>query len=359
MKRFMSLVLVLVLMLSLCVVGCTKDEPKESTPVESKPVESTPVESKPAEPVYDKVTLRLGSPASMGSLGVEMLQWFCDEVGARSGGNVTIECYPNNELYNASELPEAVMNGAIDMAHCTTSSTWPDYCPVFDYTGAWFLWLNTDHVYENLQDYKDLLIPLWNDMGVKALCLVDQGEGGFITTKPIRSVEDMKGLMLRGAGTTDFGAMETLGATPVQMSAGEVYDAVEKGAVDGMRSNYTTMINRKLGDICKYYLPSVSITIFGIIMNQDRWESLSADTQNLIQEVALEYEEKTFVEMMAEDGVMMDKLSAQCETYILTDEDIVAFKEALKPTYDDIAAKCEAAGFKAESDKFLEIAARG
>ena len=97
------------------------------------------------------------------------------------------------------------MAGAIDIMHNGTAGTWPDYCPVFNFTEAWFLWTNREHIKENIQEYKDLLYPLWEEMGVKGLYLGDQGSGGILTKdKKITGPDDLKGLLMVGPNVPQY-----------------------------------------------------------------------------------------------------------------------------------------------------------
>ena len=67
----------------------------------------------------------------------------------------------------------------------------------------------------------------------KLIAVLDYGQNGPIATVPIRKMEDLKGLKIRGDSEYATHFMKSLGAAPVLLSSGEVYDALSKKVIDG------------------------------------------------------------------------------------------------------------------------------
>jgi len=126
--------------------------------------------------------------------------------------------------------------------------------------------------------------------------------------------------------------------------------------VDPMRLIYTGITRFSLQDFCPYFVPHCSMSLFGVVMNMDTWESLSKDAQDLITECGLEMEEYSFENMPAYEQENLDILSEACEVYELTPDDIAAFQTALEPYYETIIKDCEEKGYLDQANKFLEIA---
>jgi len=284
------------------------------------------------------------------------MQWFCDEVEARTDGRVHIEFYCDEQLYAAEESPNAMMTGAIDIMCDGTANIWPDFCPVFAYTETWFLMTDRETTHSKLPQIKEILFPLWEEIGVKPLAFMDRGTGGFITKVDVQKPEDLKGLQMRGPNSTDWRAMEVLGVTPVQMSTSEQYDALAKGTLDGGRATYQNFAKNNLGEFCKYMFCNVSYTMFAMIMNQGVWDSLPEDVQQVIQEVADEFEEKSFNDVAEEEAGYIDKIKEwDVQVTIPTEEQIAAFREALAPYYADIEKSCEDAGYGEQAAALMEV----
>jgi len=121
--------------------------------------------------------------------------------------------------------------------------------------------------------------------GVKILMLLTHQPGGPHTTrKPIRTLDDFKGLRLRFASPTVRDFVQALGAAPMGVQPTEVSDQLQKGTLDGAFMDYGGAgIAFKLGGIIKYSTELYSyVTSFGIAMNQDFWNKLPPDLKKLV-----------------------------------------------------------------------------
>jgi len=120
---------------------------------------------------------------------------------------------------------------------------------------------------------------------VKVLLLLTHQPGNIHTTKkPIRSVEDMKGMRLRFSSATIRDFVAALGATPVGVQATEQVEQLQKGTIDGTFIDYGGAgIAFKMGGVVKYSTEMYSyISSFGVIMNEDFWNKLPPDLQALV-----------------------------------------------------------------------------
>ena len=121
--------------------------------------------------------------------------------------------------------------------------------------------------------------------GVKLLMLFTHQPGGPHTTKkPIRTLEDFKGLRLRFASPTVRDFVQALGATPVGVPPTEIAEQLSKGTLDGAFIDYGGAgIAFKLGGTVKYSTELYAyVTSFGLAMNEDFWNKLPADLKKLV-----------------------------------------------------------------------------
>jgi len=121
--------------------------------------------------------------------------------------------------------------------------------------------------------------------GVKVLMLFTHQPGGPHTTKkPIRNLDDFKGLRLRFASPTIRDLVQALGATPVGVPPTEMSEQLQKGTIDGAFIDYGGAgIAFKLGGIVKYSTDLYAyVTSFGLAMNEDYWAKLPLDLQKLV-----------------------------------------------------------------------------
>lgn len=120
---------------------------------------------------------------------------------------------------------------------------------------------------------------------VQVLYFHAHGPGLLHTAKkPVQKLEDLKGLKIRATGNSGQ-LVSALGGTPVAMSMGESYEAIQKGVANG--GMYPTETNKgwNMADVVNYMTESTSVaytTVFFVAMNKDKWNSLPADAQKAI-----------------------------------------------------------------------------
>lgn len=122
---------------------------------------------------------------------------------------------------------------------------------------------------------------------MKKLGFVYLGSGAsdvyeFLTTKPVRTAEDLKGLRLRSGGAPWARLAEHFGAVPVQMSVLDQFEAISQGTIDGTMASIADMLSFRLVEVVKYvtYAPlglyhstsnfTVSNVTWGSLSGEDR-----------------------------------------------------------------------------------------
>lgn len=115
---------------------------------------------------------------------------------------------------------------------------------------------------------------------------------GVITrTKPIATLEDLRGLRLR-APTELLSVLQNLGADPVSMPMGEVYSALAKGVIDGVVAPVDTFKSMHFAEVANYYtaLAVPRGAYPARAMSQIRWESLTAAQRAVLDEAVAVWE---------------------------------------------------------------------
>ncbi len=110
---------------------------------------------------------------------------------------------------------------------------------------------------------------------------------GFRTNEPIRSLEDLQGKRLRLSGLEQGRILEKLGGNQVSMAGGEIYQALERGVIDGAEFS-TPNVDWSAGfqQVTDYWATPgwhQSASVFGVMINQQAWDQLSDDTREKLQ----------------------------------------------------------------------------
>ncbi len=110
--------------------------------------------------------------------------------------------------------------------------------------------------------------------------------GIFTNRKPIRKLEDLKGMKIRSEAS---GILNGVGATTVNIASGEMYEAMERGVIDGISTSITGGIAWKVPDISKYYWDgNLGMTLMSGFMNKKKWDSLPDDIKKIFLKVGEE-----------------------------------------------------------------------
>jgi TRAP-type C4-dicarboxylate transport system substrate-binding protein len=320
-KKNVFLVLALVVMLALA--GCGNQGDKAAAPAADK----TAAEMKP-------VTLKFADffppthPAS-----VQMMQAWGKKVEEATNGLVKVDYYPAGTLLKNGGIYEGVASGVADVGH-----------DVSGYNAGRLPVLNAMYLggveYKNAKVSGAVARDLVKELQPKELqdtqlmFIYGIAPGVLMTTKPVRTVEDLKGLQIRASGT-NVDTLKLLGATPVGITIAETYDSMSKGVVDGALLPAETLKGFKLGDVTKYVTETSLLynTVHYCTMNKDVWNSFPKDIQDKINKVNEEISSVSgdLFDKINEEGLKFAVEEKGVEVIKLSDAENAKWQEKLKP----------------------------
>ncbi|HEY0567834.1 MAG TPA: TRAP transporter substrate-binding protein [Xanthobacteraceae bacterium] len=217
-----------------------------------------------------------------------MSQWlikWADNLEKQSGGRITVKRFPGSQMGPVQQHYDFARTGQADVAWFLHGGT-PGRFPLTELINLPYLAGSAEIGTKVLNDpelrskYLDA-----EHRGVKVLLLLTHQPGNVHTTrKPIRTVDDMKGLRLRFASPTIRDFVAALGATPVGVAPTEQVEQLQKGTIDGVFIDYGGAgIAFKMGGVVKYSTEMYSyVTSFGVVMNEDYWNKLPPDLKELV-----------------------------------------------------------------------------
>ena len=221
-----------------------------------------------------------------------MAQDWADEVNARTNGSVEITIYPAGTLSQADQCYTGVVSGISDIGmscFAYTSGRFPLLegldLPLGYPTGLAATRIDTAAAKE--------FMPA-EIADVKLLYIHAHGPGILASKKPVRSLEDMAGLKVRGTGLSAK-IVQSLGGVPVGMSQPETYESLQKGVVDATLCPVETLKGWNQGEVISSITDTSVIgytTAMFVVMNKASWAKLSADQQQIIEAVSAEWVDK-------------------------------------------------------------------
>jgi TRAP-type transport system periplasmic protein len=217
-----------------------------------------------------------------------MSQWlikWASNLEKDSGGRITVKRFPGSQMGPVQQHYDFVRTGQADVAWFLHGAT-PGRFPMTELVQVPYLVGSAEIGTKVLNDPELRSKHLDGEhKGVKVLLLLTHQPGNVHTTKkPIRTVEDMKGLRLRFASPTIRDFVAALGGTPVGVLPTEQVEQLQKGTIDGVFIDYGGAgIAFKMGGILKYSTEMYSyVSSFGVAMNPEFWAKLPPDLQALV-----------------------------------------------------------------------------
>ncbi len=183
---------------------------------------------------------------------------------------------------------------------------------------------------------------------VKVLYLSGTGPGWIHSNKPIRKVEDLKGMKIRVTGAGVAG-VKAVGGEPVAMPMSEVYIAAKKGTIDALLAPNEVLKAWKHAEVFKYstFMPFFYSEYYFLYMNRDSWQALPKDLQAAFDAVADNAVEMTgqiwdYFSKDAED--FAKKLPGGHEFIYLSDTETAKMNKALNNITEEYIATMNSKG---------------
>lgn len=238
---------------------------------------------------------------------------FVDKVNAEGEGVVRIEVRGGPEAIGMFQQPDAVRDGIVDMVY-TPGSFYAGALPEKDALVA----SNITGPEARENGGIALIDEIHQEkMGVKYLGWMDSNVCYNLWTTNEPTLDeggnlDVSGIKLRGNPVYNAFFTNYLGASVIDLPTTDVYAGLERGVVDATGWTQIGLIDLKWNDFINYRIePCFFSTDLGVIVNLDKWESLSDEAREIVQRVAIEHEAES-----------AEKLGA------LRDEEFAALEEA-------------------------------
>jgi len=172
--------------------------------------------------------------------------------------------------------------------------------------------------------------------------------------KPIRKINDLKGMKVRVPSKDQADLIVALGATPVSMPASDMYRGLSTGVVDALMVPATVISSFKIGEVAKYYTTGLVFgrSPFFLAMNKRTYDGLSKEHKAIIDKTtgrslslvgAKVYEEEGAKDL---DGV---RKSGNHEVIAFSPEEAKKGNALLVKARDQIVARLEKEGVPAKA----------
>ena len=290
-----------------------------------------------AEGEYQTIELTMAVNGTDNQIDARVGDYFAQLVSERSGGNVTVAVFPNDQLANgnASRGIEMIASGSIDLAAYATCTlaVIDEKLPV-----ATIPWIFDD--YAQAREVIDTTGGEYyaQRLAMKGMTYLGSFHNGFrqITNSKheVTDPSDMENLKIRVPGSVVYmGFFRALGADPTSMNWSEVFTAIQQGTIDGQENGVSITSTSKMQEVQDYLtMWNYSYENDLFVANTEVWNSLEPETQELLQACATEACEWGRDALEAEEAEILEEFEAGGMTITyLTEEEQAAFDEAIAP----------------------------
>lgn len=245
--------------------------------------------------------------------------------------------FPNGQLYNDTQLPDALVNGGAQIGQITTGFLAGGEAAPLQITDLPFLFNSWESMWSAEDgEYGDIFNTQFEKLGMKLVGWPAYGTLELYGNEPIKVPKDVSGLIMRGFGQGASLMLEELGASPISMSSQEIYQALEHGTIDGYTTGPSSAIDRSLYEVTKYGTDmTVLYMSFQGAANLDWWESLPEDVQKAVNEASEIAQEQSRKAAMEGDTKYKEQLTEHgVEQYTPTDAELKLWQEAASNRHD-------------------------
>ncbi len=273
-----------------------------------------------------------------------LLKSFVDNVKQMSGGRLVITQYPAGALVPSTEIMDALGKGVMEMGN-GVGAYWPGKIPVC--TLEWSVPFTVD------MREADILFwdKGWNDLYRKAYAEKNVffagpvcGVGSAImSTKPIRSLADLKKMKIRSTGLAAT-VLTKAGVPTVFVPGEEIYTALATGVIDGATYGAaTSQYDLKIHEVAKYFLKTLigAQNVENVIVNLKAWNALPDDLKKIVEMATREMSSQRMRYYYVSEIRVLDRMIKEYKVTAtqLPAADVTELTKVSMAHLDEVAAK--------------------
>jgi TRAP-type mannitol/chloroaromatic compound transport system substrate-binding protein len=280
-----------------------------------------------------------------GGVGLATFNEWCRSIVEKTSGELAFEPYGPNELVGEFQLFDAVRRGELQAMNSFTQY-WSGRVPASVFLAAYPLGLRQPHEWDVFfygLGGLDLARAVFFRHGMYYLGPVRHGANIIHSKKPIRSIEDFRGLRIRLPGGMVAELFQAAGAKTAMLPGTEILGALERDMIDaadfvGPAVNYalgfekvTKFISMGPPGFMSLYQP---VDLMDIVVGMNSWQALSPKMRTFLEDEVRVYSHHHHARIEAADQAAWVKFDeAGVEVTRLTDKDIRAFTKLAVPRW--------------------------
>ena len=282
---------------------------------------------------------------------VQMERW-AKEVEKRTTGKVKVQTFPGGTLLPAKNIFDGVISGMADIGNFAMSYQ-PGRFPISEAVDLPVGFANARVaslvLFDLIEKYKAKEFEK-----VKVFTLFTCPPASLMTSKPVKSLKDLKGMEIRVSGTS-VDVLKNLGGSGIAMPQSDTPEALQKGVVKGNFSSMEVLKDFNYAAYTPYVtLVNLQVVSFAVVMNKDKWNALPADVKKIFDDMRREQAEwtGTYVDNHVKEALTWSKEKYKdFQVFELPKSDSAEIPKLMQPIIDAYVKKTNAAGSARGSDR--------
>ena len=217
-----------------------------------------------------------------------MFKWFGEELESRSGGSLTMKLFPAGQLgAGPVQQYKRAVEGVADITFGVSAYTPALFPKTMLAIPPGKSESSSDATNRILAVFDEYLADEYSD--VKVIGLTTAAGIGIAATKDVSTLEGLEGAKIVPYAALTTPIIEAMGAVPIQMPVTEMYTGLSTGTIDGAYATYNNMTPPwNFWDVTTHFVVNVPVqhAVIFVVMNRERYESLSPEHRAIIDELS-------------------------------------------------------------------------
>jgi TRAP-type transport system periplasmic protein len=263
------------------------------------------------------------------------------KVQQESGGRIRIDIFPSMQLGGTPpQLYDQARDGVVDLVWTLPGNT-PGRFPISETFELPFVPHRKALV--NSRAFQEFATANMRDefKEVHPICFWTHDHGLVHANKPVRTLEDLKGLKLRFPTRLAGEALRAMGVTAIGMPIPQVPESLAQRVIDGTVLPWEVVPSVKVQELLKNHTeipgsPTLYVATFVLAMNKAKYESLPADLKRVVDANSGEVAAAMAGRVWDEQAIVVSEMvKARGNTIItLTDEEAARWRKATEPVIE-------------------------
>jgi tripartite ATP-independent transporter DctP family solute receptor len=296
------------------------------------------------------ITLKLGHLANEENSWHKGALKFAEEVKALTNGKVEVKVFPNDALGKEMDLVNGMQLGTADMT--ITGESLQNWAPKAALLAIPYAFKDIAAMDKAVNGPlgEEIAKEITEKAKVIPLAYFARGARYLTTNKPIKTVDDVKGLKMRVPNVPVFVQFwRGVGAQPTPMAFGEVFTSLQTGVIEAQENPLALIKSASFFEVQKFVNRTEHVRSWiYLAIGEKSFNKLSADQKKAVQEAAKRAQEYERQIMVADEQKLESELKAKGMTFVDTDQSgfakkakeavLAAAKDELKPTIQKLYA---------------------